>query len=345
MAVGAEFEDNSYYQVVKKQASAGDKEGKTEGSAAVAPSDINPSVSDASANALAGAAADAAGSLKKSDGLPGGLSVKGDGLQELKGAVSNAETGDTVSATLLVSANSGSEDSKIEGALADGDEAAYIDLSVYLQLTVLDANGAVKGSGTAEVAQLPSEVEVAVTVDPDFIKGKDVRVARNHDGEVGFIAPTKVDYETGEVAFRTDRFSSYAVVASEPAAIYEVRFVDRFNGTESLQQVEAGKTAAKPADPSFEGYGFAGWFADEAATELYDFATPVTGGLTLYAGYKKIEPAPAGDNGGNGQADAAAATALAQTGDNAAPVALAAAALGALLVVAGALALRRRSQR
>ena len=350
VAVGA----GDHYQVVKKQASAGDKESKTEGSAAVTPSDINPAISDDSANALAGSAAAAADSLKKDDGLPGGLSVSEADLQKLKQVVSSAETGDTVSATLLVSANSSSqEDSKIKGELADGEEAAYIDLSIYLQLDVLDANGVVKDSDVAKVTQLPSDVEVTVAVNPDFIKGKNVRIARNHDGKVDFITPTKVDYATGAVTFKTDRFSSYAVVASEPATVYEVHFVDKFNDTETLQQVESGKTAAKPADPSFEGYEFVGWFTDEAATSLYDFSTPVTGELTLYAGYKKIEPAPAGDNGqaGNGDnggkpaADAPAATALAQTGDNAVPIALGAIALGAALIAAGALVLRRRGQR
>ena len=47
-----------------------------------------------------------------------------------------------------------------------------------------------------------------------------------------------------------------------------------------------GAWALKPADPTGEGYTFTGWFTDEALTTPYDFTAPVTGNLTLYAGFK-----------------------------------------------------------
>ena len=53
--------------------------------------------------------------------------------------------------------------------------------------------------------------------------------------------------------------------------------------------VEDGDVVAEPADPSrVEGdqiYSFVGWYTDAAATQEYDFETPVTGDLTLYAGW------------------------------------------------------------
>ena len=48
------------------------------------------------------------------------------------------------------------------------------------------------------------------------------------------------------------------------------------------QDVEVGKTAIKPADPTRDGYTFAGWFAD-GADEAFDFATEISDNLKLIA--------------------------------------------------------------
>lgn len=61
----------------------------------------------------------------------------------------------------------------------------------------------------------------------------------------------------------------------------------------------------KPADPTRDGYTFGGWYTDEACTQAYDFSTPVTADLTLYAKWTKNAVNPggnggAGSNGGGG---------------------------------------------
>lgn len=63
----------------------------------------------------------------------------------------------------------------------------------------------------------------------------------------------------------------------------------------------------KPADPTRDGNTFGGWFTDEACTQAYDFSTPVTADLTLYAKWTKNAVNPGGNggsgtNGGNGGA-------------------------------------------
>lgn len=63
----------------------------------------------------------------------------------------------------------------------------------------------------------------------------------------------------------------------------------------------------KPADPTRDGYTFDGWYTDEACTQAYDFSTPVTADLTLYAKWTKNATNPGGNggsgtNGGNGGA-------------------------------------------
>lgn len=64
-----------------------------------------------------------------------------------------------------------------------------------------------------------------------------------------------------------------------------------------FQTTTANGSVAKPADPTREGYTFAGWYTDEACMEAYKFDAAVTADMTLYA--KWIKNA-ASNNGGNG---------------------------------------------
>ena len=72
-----------------------------------------------------------------------------------------------------------------------------------------------------------------------------------------------------------------------------------------FQTTAANGSVAKPADPTREGYTFAGWYTDEACTEAYDFSVAVTADMTLYAKWVKNAVNPGGNgssgsNGGNG---------------------------------------------
>ena len=67
--------------------------------------------------------------------------------------------------------------------------------------------------------------------------------------------------------------------------------------------VNAGDTVAKPADPSRAGYTFGGWYKEEACINAYDFSTPVTANITLYA--KWVQGFTVTFNSGGGSAVAA----------------------------------------
>lgn len=78
-----------------------------------------------------------------------------------------------------------------------------------------------------------------------------------------------------------------------------------------FQTTVANGSVAKPADPTREGYTFAGWYTDEACTEAYDFSVAVTADMTLYAKWVKNAVNPGGNggsgsNGGSGNAGAGA---------------------------------------
>lgn len=56
----------------------------------------------------------------------------------------------------------------------------------------------------------------------------------------------------------------------------------------AAQTVEEGGRASRPSDPTAEGLTFGGWYENAACEgEEYDFSSPVTGDLTLYASWSK----------------------------------------------------------
>ena len=81
-----------------------------------------------------------------------------------------------------------------------------------------------------------------------------------------------------------------------------------------FQTTAANGSVTKPADPTREGYTFAGWYTDAACTKAYDFATAVTSDMTLYAKWTKNEASsPDTDNAG-GKKDNAGTQSASQGG-------------------------------
>ena len=86
-----------------------------------------------------------------------------------------------------------------------------------------------------------------------------------------------------------------------------------------FQTTAANGSVAKPADPTREGYTFAGWYTDEACTEEYKFDAAVTADMTLYAKWVKNAVNPGGNggsgsNGGNGGSNGGSGNAGADAG-------------------------------
>lgn len=74
--------------------------------------------------------------------------------------------------------------------------------------------------------------------------------------------------------------------SGEPApTIHTVTFDDGTGNTVTVN-VQEGETVQEPSAPSRDGYKFTGWLLDGTP---YDFTTPVTGDITLTAGWEKTE--------------------------------------------------------
>ncbi len=118
--------------------------------------------------------------------------------------------------------------------------------------------------------------------------------AENKAVEVSIADPTLATYEDGKLTglvtgSTTVTFTLGEVtktVSLEVIALpsYEITFVVPEGASAvASQTIKKNKKLEAPAAPTKTGAVFKGWFTDEACTEEYDFDTPITGELTLYA--------------------------------------------------------------
>ena len=94
---------------------------------------------------------------------------------------------------------------------------------------------------------------------------------------------------TEEYNFESPVTSSFTLYAKfRDAQLFTVTFDYNFDGASDYraEEVYEGSIAYSPAySPTHTGYIFLGWYTDKAATEEYDFNTPVMSNLTLYGGW------------------------------------------------------------
>ena len=78
---------------------------------------------------------------------------------------------------------------------------------------------------------------------------------------------------------------SITLYAQWKRVLFTVTFDSNGGSEVASQEVYYESAAAKPADPSREGYVFKGWMLNG---EMYDFSTPVTEDITLVAKWNKL---------------------------------------------------------
>lgn len=76
--------------------------------------------------------------------------------------------------------------------------------------------------------------------------------------------------------------------------VLKVTFITNNSEPDTIKYMNYNSLLAKPGDPALENYFFGGWYTDAGCTTAYDFSTPVTKGLTLYAKWNTspVEPDP-----------------------------------------------------
>lgn len=115
-------------------------------------------------------------------------------------------------------------------------------------------------------------VKMKLTGDDPMIKIGDMAVLQGADGYWSFYMP---DDDT-------------EIEILQKGTYYAVNFDTDGGSTVLGQAVLENETITVPTAPTKAGYDFVGWFADEDRTVPYDFETPVTEAITLYAKWAKL---------------------------------------------------------
>jgi uncharacterized repeat protein (TIGR02543 family) len=81
----------------------------------------------------------------------------------------------------------------------------------------------------------------------------------------------------------TGDITLYANWITVPAGSFTVTFDSNGGSSVATQIINAGNTAASLVIPTRSGYIFDNWYSDPGLTTMYNFSTPVTSNITLYA--------------------------------------------------------------
>lgn len=110
----------------------------------------------------------------------------------------------------------------------------------------------------------------------------------------GITEPQKdVSFEAKEM----NRNLTYTAMWKE-IIYHNVGFVTGHGATPQPQQVESGTKAARPADPTEDGWKFKGWYiSDDYIGEPFDFTTAITENTTLHAKWAKTWTVTFNSNG------------------------------------------------
>ena len=153
-----------------------------------------------------------------------------------------------------------------------------------------------------------------------------------------------------------DHVTFYAQWTKNETPAVETHKVNFYvDGSTTTVEVEDGKTVDQPSDPSVDGFDFVGWSSSKESFKKFDFSTPITEDITVYAFFTAKTPKSetlkkddegkkqvAADKKDEAKAEKKDDAALASTGDPTFVVTSAAALTGAVAVAVGMYMTKRR---
>ena len=178
------------------------------------------------------------------------------------------------------------EGKTVEGAgesftfsLTDGPKtfvAVFAEGAVYF--ITLDSNG-------GDPAYLTMDTDEEGRLDPDELeKLESVFTREGYDFNGWSLVPNGKPLDVSSYVFTSDE-TLYVLWARH---YYTVEFESNGGSEVPAQSVAYGDTAMEPADPTKAGNIFGGWFIDEDLTEEFDFSTPITEDLLLFAKWDQV---------------------------------------------------------
>jgi uncharacterized repeat protein (TIGR02543 family) len=181
------------------------------------------------------------------------------------------------------------------GVMLNGDAGTFTAYARYAPNkvnVVFDANGGVlAGSGTAQVAY-------GGKVDKPADPARDGYIFKGWNfGNAEWNFNSALTTDNGVVLNEnTDNFDDFVLTAvweQLPSVIYTVTFNTQGGSNVVAQIVTAGATASQPANPTRANYTFTGWFTSAKDGDKFDFATPITGNVTIFAQWTENTKPPA----------------------------------------------------
>ena len=157
-----------------------------------------------------------------------------------------------------------------------------LDLSNNTQISDFDGD-----NQTYDVKVKTSDMKIVYT---DFPSNFDITKAKNIVGaDSNFIVdatkPSKVTY------YYNTGTGGYINVTLNITYIYTVTFNTNGGSAVASQTITAGGKVTKPADPTKDGYTFAGWYKEAEFTTAFDFANEtINADTTIYAKWNQNAP-------------------------------------------------------
>lgn len=149
-----------------------------------------------------------------------------------------------------------------------------------------------------EVLQMPSQT--VYVIGESFSAEGGVLQINYTDGTTGEIAMTDSSVKLSSPTMNTANTKNVTATYEKKRAVFKIEvaagmcsvtFDLQYDGAPGnrVLSISKGMTAQPPELSARDGYEFVDWYANPDYTKVYDFETPVTGDITVYALWKKAD--------------------------------------------------------
>ncbi|NLB90747.1 MAG: InlB B-repeat-containing protein, partial [Clostridiales bacterium] len=115
------------------------------------------------------------------------------------------------------------------------------------------------------------------------VSGDEITIVFSNHSAAEASLPGAFTYRQSFSSPSTYAFHGTATVSYTTLATCTATYESNGGTAITAETVNAGTPFSKPADPSKDHYTFGGWYTDFGLTTAYNFATPATKDITLYA--------------------------------------------------------------
>ena len=172
----------------------------------------------------------------------------------------------------------------------------FLDISLYNSIYKggkTDASGNYESWDTS-VENIENNATITLDLAND-LSGKDIALiheTHNENEVTGYeLIDATYNEENNTITFETNSFSNYVVVSKTltDTTKYTVTFNSNGGSEVESKEVTSGTSVSEPTAPTKEGYTFDGWYEDVTSSTRFDFNTPITNNVTLYAKWVEKE--------------------------------------------------------